>query len=67
MDRFVAGLVDGVVRGRSVAGIVEDSAVREEALRDVRGWANRYEAPVFVMNEQALIKLRSFLGAKLPE
>lgn len=67
METFVRGLVDGVVRGRSVSGILEDAAVREEVLGDARGFANRYEAPKFVMDEQALVKLRAFLGAKLPK
>jgi hypothetical protein len=58
--------VDASVRGRSVSAILEDAAVRDEVLADVRGWANRYSAPQFVMDEQALVKLKSFLGAKLP-
>lgn len=66
LDTFVSNLVDGSVRGRSVSQIVEDAAVREEMLADVRGWANRYAPPKFVMDEQALVKLRSFLNAKLP-
>lgn len=67
LQSFVRGLPDAVVRGRSVAGILEDAAVREEALGDVRGFASRYQAPQFVMDEQALVKLRAFLGAKLPK
>jgi uncharacterized membrane protein YkvA (DUF1232 family) len=66
LDQFVAKLVDASVRGRSVSAILEDAAVRDEVLADVRGWANRYSAPQFVMDEHALVKLKSFLGAKLP-
>lgn len=65
LDHFVTRLVDASVRGRSVGAILEDAEVREEMLADVRGWANRYSAPHFVMDEQALVKLRSFLKAKL--
>lgn len=66
-EKFVAGLTKGAVRGRSVDAIVEDASVREEMLGDVRGWASRYTAPKFVMDAQSLVKLRSFLAAKLPD
>lgn len=65
LDAFVKGLENGVVRGRSVDDIVSDASVREELVGDVAGWANRYRPPAFVMDEQGLVKLRSFLGAKL--
>ncbi len=66
LEKFVAGLGKGVVRGRSVEAILEEVSVREEMLGDVRGWASRYAAPKFLMDEQSLVKLRSFLSAKLP-
>lgn len=66
LERFVKSLESGVVRGRSVDGIVSDAGVREELIGEVSGWASRYSPPVFVMDEQGLVKLRSFLAAKLP-
>lgn len=66
LDHFVKSLENGVVRGRSVDEIVEDVTVREELIGDVRAWASRYSPPAFVMDEQGLVKLRSFLAAKLP-
>lgn len=66
MEKFVSSLESSTVRGRSVESIVNDPAVREELLGDVRGWASRYKAPHFVLDERGLVKLRSFLGAKLP-
>ncbi len=66
LDSFVEGLNNAVVRGRSVSAIVEESAVRAELLEEVRAWSSRYEPPLFVFDEQGLVKLRSFLAAKLP-
>lgn len=66
LDQFVKSLENGVVRGRSVEDIVEKASVREELIGDVRAWASRYSSPAFVMDEQGLVKLRSFLAAKLP-
>jgi len=67
LDRFVKSLENGVVRGRSVEAIVDDASVREELVGDVRGWASRYTKPQFVLDDKGLVKLRSFLGAKLPD
>lgn len=64
--RFVEALDGGSVRGRSVEAVVTDAAVRDDLLGDVRGWASRYARPHFAADEKHLIKLRSFLAAKLP-
>ncbi len=66
LERFVRSLTQGTVRGRSVEAIVSDASVCEELVGDVRGWASRYFAPQFVLDERGLVKLRAFLGAKLP-
>lgn len=66
LETFVSRLVSGVVRGRSVDAILDDANVREELLGDVEGWAGRYHAPAFVLDNKGLVKLRSFLAAKLP-
>lgn len=66
LDRFVKSLESGVVRGRSVEDILNEASIREELAADLSGWASRYTPPAFAMDEQALVKLRSFLAAKLP-
>jgi uncharacterized membrane protein YkvA (DUF1232 family) len=66
LEAFVSRLMSGVVRGRSVDAIVDDVAVREELIGDVDGWASRYHTPAFVLDGRGLVKLRSFLAAKLP-
>lgn len=65
LDRFVKSLESGAVRGRTVNEIVDEVSVREEFVGDLSAWANRFTPPAFVMDEQALVKLRSFLAAKL--
>lgn len=66
LDGFVRSLESGVVRGRSVDDIVGDASIREEFVGEVVGWTSRFSPPAFVMDEQGLVKLRSFLAAKLP-
>jgi uncharacterized membrane protein YkvA (DUF1232 family) len=66
LEAFVSSLEASTVRGRSVEAILIDAQVCEEMLGDVRAWGNRFEAPRFVMDENNLVKLRAFLGAKLP-
>jgi uncharacterized membrane protein YkvA (DUF1232 family) len=66
LTRFVDGLASSTVRGRSVDAILSEGAVCEELVGDLRGWARRYEAPQFARDPKQLVKLRAFLGAKLP-
>jgi uncharacterized membrane protein YkvA (DUF1232 family) len=66
LDRYVASLEAASARGRSVSEVVSDEAKRAELAREVRQWADGYEAPNFGRDEKNLIKLRSFLAAKLP-
>jgi len=66
LEAFVAGLEESTVRGRSVEALLSDASVREELSGDVAGWAGRYHAPAFVMDERGLVKLQAFLAAKLP-
>jgi hypothetical protein len=63
---YIRGLESMTVRGRSVDDIVSNEEARSELLREVRGWAEGYAAPAFARDEKNLVKLRSFLGAKLP-
>ena len=66
LTKYVAGLEQGSARGRSVATIVSDAAVRAEFVREVRQWADGYAVPSFTRDERNLVKLKSFLLAKLP-
>ena len=43
-----------------------DEQIRSAFLHEVTGWASSYETPSFTRDEKNLVKLQSFLGAKLP-
>jgi uncharacterized membrane protein YkvA (DUF1232 family) len=62
---YVAGLGMAKVRGRAVEDVVTDGAVRADFVREVRQWADGYQPPVFHRDDKNLVKLRSFLSAKL--
>ena len=66
LEKFVAGLDAGAARGRTVEDIVTDAAVRSAFVSDVKGWSGGYVVPSFGRDAKNLVKLRSFLGAKLP-
>jgi uncharacterized membrane protein YkvA (DUF1232 family) len=66
LEAFVDGLDSVAARGRSVSDIVGDARVRGEFAREVRTWADSFSAPSFARDEKNLVKLRAFLGAKLP-
>jgi hypothetical protein len=63
---YVNDLTKGAARGRSVAEIVDDAAVRSAFLSEVHAWAKSYVAPTFSRDEKNLVKLKSFLSSKLP-
>jgi uncharacterized membrane protein YkvA (DUF1232 family) len=64
--KYVAGLEQGSARGRSVNDILSDATVRADFVREVRQWADGYAVPSFTRDQRNLVKLRSFLLAKLP-
>lgn len=66
LERYVRGLAKGAARGRTVDEIIEKDDVRTAFLGEVGGWASSYDAPSFARDEKNLVKLQSFLGAKLP-
>jgi uncharacterized membrane protein YkvA (DUF1232 family) len=66
LAKYVAGLEQGSARGRSVSDILHDAAVRADFTREVRQWADGYAVPGFTRDARNLVKLRSFLLAKLP-
>jgi len=64
--RYVRDLTKGAARGRSVSEIVDDAAIRSAFVSEIHGWAKSYTAPTFSRDEKNLVKLKSFLGTKLP-
>jgi len=66
LEVYVEKLKHGAARGRTVDEIISDEAVRRDFLNEVSGWASSYEAPSFTRDEKTLVKLKSFLSAKLP-
>lgn len=66
LEQYVEKLENGSARGRSVAQILEDSAVRADFVREVRQWSTSYAPPSFARDTRSLVKLRSFLGTRLP-
>jgi uncharacterized membrane protein YkvA (DUF1232 family) len=66
LEKYVRGLTKGAARGRTVDEIVGDRAVANAFIAEVHGWAKSYAAPSFSRDEKNLVKLKSFLGTKLP-
>jgi uncharacterized membrane protein YkvA (DUF1232 family) len=66
LETYVKGLHKGAARGRTVDDIVDDAAQRTEFLHEVAAWAKDYQAPSFTRDPKTLLKLKSFLNAKLP-
>jgi uncharacterized membrane protein YkvA (DUF1232 family) len=64
--KYVRGLEKGAARGYTVDEIIADPSVRGNVIRDVQVWSKSYKTPSFTKDEQTLIKLKSFLAAKLP-
>ncbi|HVY26277.1 MAG TPA: YkvA family protein [Polyangiaceae bacterium] len=67
LERYVEKLGSGSARGRSVAQILEDAAVRADFVREVLQWATGYTSPSFARDTRSLVKLKSFLGTRLPQ
>lgn len=66
LEAYVRVQSRGAARGRTVDEILEDAAVRSAFVSDVSAWAASYQAPSFTRDEKNLVKLESFLSAKLP-
>ncbi len=66
LAKYVAGLDQSSARGRNVSAILGDAAMRADFVREVREWADGYATPSFTRDERNLVKLKSFLLAKLP-
>ena len=66
LEDFVSGLRISVVRGKSPSDIVQDASMAQQMCEDVASFARSYVVPPFAQDERTIIKLRSFLSAKLP-
>jgi len=66
LESYVKTLTRGTARGRSVDDLLHDEAARAAFLHEVTGWAASYQTPSFSRDEKNLVKLQSFLSAKLP-
>ncbi len=66
LESYVEKLQGGAARGRTVDEILTDAAIRRDFLNEVKGWVSSYDAPAFTNDEKNLVKLKSFLSAKLP-
>jgi uncharacterized membrane protein YkvA (DUF1232 family) len=67
LERYVQKLENGSARGRSVTQILEDASLRGDFVREVQQWAAGYAAPSFARDTRSLVKLKSFLGTRLPQ
>jgi uncharacterized membrane protein YkvA (DUF1232 family) len=66
LEAYVKTLIKGAARGRSVDEILTDEQARAAFLHEVTGWASSYATPSFTRDPKNLVKLQSFLSAKLP-
>jgi uncharacterized membrane protein YkvA (DUF1232 family) len=66
LESYVRGLHKGAARGRTVEDIVGDEGTLKQFLHEVKAWSGAYQAPGFTRDPKTLVKLRSFLDAKLP-
>lgn len=65
LSAYVGELGKAKVRGRSVDDVLGDAAALDDFVREARQWATGYQAPAFHRDDKNLVKLRSFLAAKL--
>jgi uncharacterized membrane protein YkvA (DUF1232 family) len=66
LAKYTDGLVTGAARGRTPEELLADADVRQSFLSELEGWAQSYQPPSFSRDEKNLVKLTSFLSAKLP-
>jgi len=65
LEAYVKGLRKGAARGRTVDDILGNAGERATFLHEVTAWADGYQVPSFTRDVKTLIKLKSFLRAKL--
>jgi uncharacterized membrane protein YkvA (DUF1232 family) len=64
---YVKDLGKGAARGRTVDEILSNDGARRDLVNDVHDFAKGYSAPTFTRDEKTLVKLKSFLSARLPQ
>jgi uncharacterized membrane protein YkvA (DUF1232 family) len=67
LDKYVRDLRKGAARGRTVDEIIEEKGIFKEFTAEVASFIKEYKSPGFSKDEKNLIKLKSFLEAKLPK
>jgi len=65
-ESFVAGLESLKVHGHSALELLEDDALLQAFLTEIREFAQLYEPPRFPRDPSLLVKTHAFLDAKLP-
>lgn len=65
LTAYVKNLHKGAARGRTVDDIMTDADARTQFTQEVAQWSKDYQAPTFTRDVKTLIKLKSFLQAKL--
>lgn len=66
LRRYVEGTRKLEVRGRAPADVVAHEDVRGSLVAEALAWAKHYQAPSLSRDPSTLVRLRSFLAAKLP-
>ncbi len=65
LESYVKNLRKGAARCRTVDDILGNAGERATFLHEVSAWADGYQTPSFTRDVKTLIKLKSFLRAKL--
>jgi uncharacterized membrane protein YkvA (DUF1232 family) len=65
LEAYVGELEGSSTRGRTVSDVLSNDAALGDFVRDARQWADGYESPAFARDEKNLVKLKSFLSARL--
>lgn len=66
LETYVKALTRTPARGRTVDEILRDAEVRSAFMHEIAGWAASYEMPSFTKDEKNIVRLKAFLGARLP-
>jgi hypothetical protein len=66
LRRYSEGTQKLEVRGRTPADIILDEDVRGSFVAETLAWAKHYQPPALSRDPSTLVRLRSFLAARLP-
>lgn len=67
LDKYSRNLKNGAARGRMVEDIVEKRRVYQELADDAHAFVLEFKTPEFSRDERSLVKLKSYLDARLPK